>query len=234
MSRVVASITLTQGVAEHLRSLIHRGEVGPGDRLPPERVLAEQLGVARMSLRDAIKILQDDGYVEARRGAGGGTFVTELQRPVETWRARMREQVGEFDDIIDYRIALEAHTARLAAARRTQSDLAALRAAIKSLGRGRGVAAFRQADSRFHDALARSAGNARLQTAIHSARGELFTPHDFLMHEGPVEQSRQDHQAIYVAIREGDPDAAESLMRTHIERTRLQLREIVFGRDDSA
>lgn len=78
MNRLVTSTTLPQNVAEHLRILIHRGEVGPGDRLPAERELAEQLGVARMSLRDAIKVLQADGYVEVRRGARGGTFVTGL------------------------------------------------------------------------------------------------------------------------------------------------------------
>ncbi|MGH3327699.1 MAG: FadR/GntR family transcriptional regulator, partial [Streptomycetales bacterium] len=107
MSRVVTSMTLTQGVAEYLRSLIHRGELGPGDRLPAERELAERLGVARVSLREAIRILQDGGYVEVRRGARGGTFVTELRRPVEDWRARMREHTGEIDDIIDFRTALE-------------------------------------------------------------------------------------------------------------------------------
>ena len=58
MIRVVTAQTLTQAVADHLRTLIHRGEVGPGDRLPAERELAEQLGVARISLREAIKILQ--------------------------------------------------------------------------------------------------------------------------------------------------------------------------------
>jgi GntR family transcriptional regulator, transcriptional repressor for pyruvate dehydrogenase complex len=97
MNRVVTSMTLPQGVVEHLRTLIHRGEVGPGERLPSERELAEQLGVARISLREAIKILQDEGYVEVRRGSRGGTFVTELHRPVERWRSRMREQAGEID-----------------------------------------------------------------------------------------------------------------------------------------
>ena len=77
MVRVVTSLTLTQAVAEHLRTLIHRGEVGPGDRLPAERELAEQLGVARISLREALKILQDEGYVQVRRGALGGAYVTE-------------------------------------------------------------------------------------------------------------------------------------------------------------
>ncbi|MDQ3733044.1 MAG: GntR family transcriptional regulator, partial [Actinomycetota bacterium] len=174
MTRIVTSVTLTQGVAEHLRSMIHRGEVGPGDRLPPERELAEQLGVSRISLREAIKLLVEDGYVQVRRGAKGGTFITELHRPVESWRVRMRDQAGTFDDIIDFRIALECHTARLAAAHRTRDDLAVLRAAIKNLSRIGGRASFRLADSQFHGGLAAAAGNVRLANAIYSIRGELF------------------------------------------------------------
>lgn len=229
MSRVVSSMTLTQGVAEHLRGLIHRGDIGPGDRLPPEREFAEQLGVARISLREALKGLQEDGYVEVRRGPRGGTFVTELQQPAENWRARMREQTGEIDDIVDYRIALETHAARLAACRRTRSDLTELRASIKALSRAAGRAAFRLSDSRFHGGLARAARNIRLETAIHSARGELFSPHDLLNYIEPIAENRQDHQAIYDAVRAADPDSAEIVMRQHLERSREELRAIVFG-----
>jgi len=229
MARIVTSMTLTQGVAEHLRSLIHRGEVGPGDRLRPERELAEQLGVARISLREAIKLLVDDGYVEVRRGAKGGTFITELNRPVENWRARMRDQTGIFDDIIDFRIGLESHTARLAAARRTTGDLSVLRAAIKNLSRTGGRASFRLADSQFHGGLSAAAGNVRLENAIYSARGELFSPHDLLTFVEPIDETINDHEAIYDAVRARDADAAAASMTEHIERTRSQLRVIVFG-----
>jgi GntR family transcriptional repressor for pyruvate dehydrogenase complex len=230
MSRVVASMTLAQGVAEHLRDLIHRGEVGPGDRLPPEREFAEQLGVARISLREAIKSLQIDGYVEVRRGPRGGTFVTELRRPAEAWRARMREQAGEIDAIIDFRTALETHVARLAAQRRTGADLLAMRDAVATLDRSVGDrSAFRLADSRFHGALARAAGNVRLEAAVHAARGELFNPRDLLDFVEPVEETRNDHQAIYEAVGDGDAEASADLMRDHLEHAREQLREIVFG-----
>ena len=234
MVRMVIAQTLTQAVAEHLRTLIHHGEVGPGDRLPAERELAEQLGVARISVREAIKILQQHGYVQVRRGARGGTYVTELTEPLEKWRMRMRTQVGEFDDVIDFRIALETDAARLAAIRRDRSDLAALRAAITKLGQAdSGHSVFRLADSQFHRGLARAARNARLETAIESARGELFSPHDLLPYVNPVEDSRRDHQQIYDAVRDADPDTAAGAMREHIERTRHQLREIVFGAADT-
>jgi len=229
MARIVTSVTLTQGVAEHLRSMIHRGEVGPGDRLPSERELAEQLGVSRISLREAIKLLVEDGYVQVRRGAKGGTFITELHRPVESWRARMRDQAGAFDDIIDFRIALECHTARLAAAHRTSDDLTVLRAAIKNLSRTAGRASFRLADSQFHGGLAAAAGNVRLANAIYAIRGELFSPHDVLTFVEPIDETIRDHQGIYDAVRSRDAGGAAASMAEHIERTRKQLRGIVFG-----
>lgn len=229
MGRVVNSMTLTQAVAEHLRNLIHSGTVGPGERLPAERELAEQLGVARISLREAIKTLQQDGYVEVRRGATGGTYVTELQEPLARWRARMKTESGEFDDIIDFRIALEVDAARLAAVRRDRTDLANLRAAIEKLAQADCLAAFRLTDSQFHGALARASRNVRLENAIQVARGELFSPYDLLPYAEPVEESVRDHQRIYQAVRDRDPSAADAAMREHIERTRQQLREIVFG-----
>ncbi|MGH3328811.1 MAG: FadR/GntR family transcriptional regulator, partial [Streptomycetales bacterium] len=164
----------------------------------------------------------------------GGTFVTELRRPVEDWRARMREHTGEIDDIIDFRTALEAHAAALASRRRTRSDLAALRSAIRAIGSADSRATFRLADSQFHGGVARAARSPRLETAIHSARGELFSPHDLLVYQEPIEESRRDHQAIYDAIRDADPVAAADLMREHVERTREQLRVIVFGSEGAS
>lgn len=229
MPTEVTSQTLTQAVADHLRRLIHLGEVGPGDRLPPERELAEQLGVARISLREALKILQRDGYVQVKRGAQGGTYVTELEEPVARWRAKMRTESGEFDDIIDFRIALETDSARLAALRRDERDLEALRTAISELEQSEGRAAFRLTDSRFHTALARAARNARLEAGIEAARGELFMAHDLLPFIDPVHESVRDHLAIYQAVLRRDPEAASARMREHIEHTRAQLRDIVFG-----
>jgi GntR family transcriptional regulator, transcriptional repressor for pyruvate dehydrogenase complex len=219
---------------ERLLQAIKLGVVVPGERLPAERELAEQLGVARISLREAIRQLREDGYVEVRRGASGGTYVTELRRPAEAWRARMREQVGEMDDILDFRIALETETAVLAARRHTKSSLVPVRDAVDALHDVIGRTAFRQADSRFHVALARAARNERLEEAIESARSELFSPRDLLPFREPVEETLRDHRAVYDAVRAGDAEGAAEAMRAHLERSRRQLRTIVFGADDDA
>ena len=230
----VSAQSLAQAVAAHLLRLIHRGEIGPGDRLPAERELAEQLGVARISLREAIKSLRDDGYVEVRRGAHGGTYVLELDEPVARWQARMRTEFGEFDDIIDYRIALESEAAGLAAARRTKSHLAILRTSIRALERAGTRAEVRLTDTQFHAGLARASGNARLASAIEAARADLFALPNLIPGLSPSNKFIGDHQTIYQAVCQGNRDAATAAMREHIENTRTHLRDIVFGSSNSS
>lgn len=234
MTRQVTAITLTQAVADHLRRLIHRGDVAPGERLPPERELAEQLGVARISLRDAIKVLREDGYLEVRRGSSGGTYVSGLSRPAEAWRSRMRERAGEIDDILDFRIALETESASLAAQRWEPPDLDPVEKAVDALDDVVTRAEFRQADSRFHVGLAGAARSVRLQEAIQTSRGELFIPRDLLPFEEPVAETLRDHRAILAAVRERAAGRASTAMREHLERSRRQLRVIVFGTEDAA
>ncbi|BBF99763.1 GntR family transcriptional regulator [Pseudonocardia saturnea] len=227
----MTATTLAKAVADHLRTLIHQGKVGPGERLPPERELAEQLGVARISLREAIRQLRAEGYVDVRRGATGGTYVTELHQPAAAWRARMRTQDGEIDDILDFRIALETETAVLAARRHQPDDLVALQEAIDALRAVDGRATFRHADSQFHLGLARAARSDRLAEAIQSSRGDLFSPHDLLPFAEPVRETIADHRQILDAVAARDADRAARTMREHLDHTRAQLRAIVFGSD---
>lgn len=214
-------------VGEHLRGLIHRGEVVPGERLPAERALALQLGVSRLTLREALKGLQDTGYLDIRRGPQGGAYVTELDQPLEDWRARMMEESGEFDAVMDLRVGLESEAAFRAATRRSEDDLALLERSIADLDALSGRAGFRQADGGFHEGLAQAARSPRLEEGILLARGQLFQPYDLLSFEEPVELTRQDHAAILAAVRIGSPEAAAQAMRTHVERTRRQLRQIL-------
>ncbi|WP_344981121.1 FadR/GntR family transcriptional regulator [Streptosporangium fragile] len=221
--------TVTEDVAERLRRLIHRGEISPGDRLPPERELAETLGVARVSLREAIKLLQGHGYVEVRRGARGGTFVTSLDGPYRQWMGQMREESSEFEDILDYRIAIESRAAALAATRRGESDLADQRMAIERMARATERSEFRLSDSQFHGAVARASGSRRLEAAIHYARGELFAHPDQMVYVEQIETCCRAHRLIYEAIADRDPWAAATAMEEHIEHTRLEIRELLFG-----
>ena len=223
--------TTPQVIIDRIRGLIHRGELGPGDRLPPERALADQLAVARVSLREALAQLQEEGYIVARRGAFGGTFVTELVEPRRRWQQRMRENLADFEDIIDYRMAVEPHTVGLAAVRRDETDLAAIAAATRRLSRVTGALSYRAADSAFHHTIAVAARSPRLVAATDEARGLLFIPADALVSTLDIGQCIDDHGRIAAAVRDGDRGRAVGLMREHIESTRDWLRQMLTAPD---
>ncbi|MEV5407418.1 FCD domain-containing protein [Thermopolyspora sp. NPDC052614] len=226
-ARPAVAPTTPQVIVEHLRGLIHRGEVGPGDRLPPERALAEQLGVARVSVRQALAQLQGEGYLTTRRGAFGGTFVTELVEPRRRWLRRMRENLADLEDILDFRIAVESHAARLAARRRDEENLAAIERAVAQLDDVSDVTSFRAADSAFHQAIAAAARSPRLTAAITDTRGLLFLPTDAFVYPPDVAQTRRDHRRIAAALRRGDQEESAAAMIEHIESTRTWLRQIL-------
>lgn len=223
MSSEVSAVSVPQGVAEHVRGLIRRGKLSPGDRLPPERQLAESLGVARVSLREGLKQLQDEGYLSVRRGKHGGTFVTALSQPLADWRREMIARNGELDDLTAMRVAVESHAAWLAASHRTQEDLTAMESAIDVQGGATNRSDFRAADALFHDAVAHASGSRRLEAAARHARSEFFSPTDMVDHPDPVEQDQRQHRAIFEAIRDQNPQDAADAMRGHIENTRFEL-----------
>lgn len=227
VSPSVSPVSTSVAVAGNIRDRIHVGEYEPGDRLPPQRELAGLLGVSRVSVREGLRLLVEDGYLQVRRGSAGGAFVTELSQPAEAWRSRLRSQVGELDDLVDFRIAVESRVAYLAAMRSTRADLTRMRAAIRSMRAiahvNTGHHAFRLADAEFHLALARGGRNERLGRAVTEARKEMFIPYDMLSFDEPRDAVLTDHQTIYETIRDGDSVAAANLMAEHIQRTREQL-----------
>jgi GntR family transcriptional regulator, transcriptional repressor for pyruvate dehydrogenase complex len=211
-------------LAHALRSRIHHGELGPGDQLPPEREMAEQLGVTRPRLRDALVILEAEGYLVARRGVGGGRFVTGLDAPFRLWASRMQT---ELDDIVDFRLAIECQAVRFAAERRTAKDLTALARANRGLSKATTPRAYRLADVAFHRGIAAASGSKRLAAAVERARGDLFEPAEELWHDGRAAESLADHERITAAIDERDADVAAVAMAAHVESTRGELRALL-------
>jgi GntR family transcriptional regulator, transcriptional repressor for pyruvate dehydrogenase complex len=214
---IVPSGPTARAIADGVRARIHRGELGPGDQLPPERILAEQLGVGRLRVREALALLEEDGYTVARRGATGGRFVTELVVPYNQWMDQMRRDLSELDDIVDYRIAVECEVARLAAVRCTKTDLTAMNKSIRALKRATTPRAYKTADLAFHDALATASRSARLAAAVDQARG------DQLWFDGRSDASARDHQEIADACDRHEGGMAAAAMARHIEQTRRDI-----------
>ena len=119
----VAAVPAHELVLAQLRRSIHLGHFGAGDRLPPERELARQLGVSRTTVREAVRVLEGEGLVEIKRGSSGGISCGR-SRPAP---AELRRRLREFEEIIEFRLAVEPMAARLAAQRRTKTDLARAR-----------------------------------------------------------------------------------------------------------
>jgi GntR family transcriptional repressor for pyruvate dehydrogenase complex len=210
-------------VVEEIRRAIHMGLYVPGDRLPAERALAEQLGVSRATLREALGVLRTEGYVESRRGAHGGLVVLDQGIDEERMRPVVQDRLQEFEELLDLREAIEGAAARLAADRRTAADLKALTAAFNAMSRGLETERFRAADSAFHMAVAAAARNRMMLRAIEEARAAMWMPIDDRI-EKVFPSAHRHHERILTAIRDRNPRAAERAAIAHLEVVRHDLR----------
>lgn len=214
-------------VVNRLRRAIHLGVYRPGDKLPPERAHAEQLGVSRVTLREAIRVLEGEGYVQTRRGAMGGVTVLDRRESPERIRRQLRENLDDLRGLADFRLANERCAAERAAERVTDADLAALREAVEALRVSGSIGDFRQADSWFHLRIADVADCTPLRQAVEDARAEMFLPLDALDFELIVPASVKAHTKILVALEARDPAKAGRAMAAHLRHTGEELDAIL-------
>ena len=215
-----------QVVTERLRHAIHLGTYLPGDKLPPERMLAQQLGVSRMTVREAVRVLRAEGYVSSRRGSAGGITVLDQDENSMRLRQVLLGRMDELDDNFDFRIAVEGAAARLAAQRRTKADLTCLREAYLQLGRDVQTARFRAADNVFHLAIADAAKNTLMRQAIENVRAMTWVPLDRVI-SSVFTSAHEHHAQILEAIESSDPDAAERAVVAHIQRAQQDLHRVL-------
>jgi DNA-binding FadR family transcriptional regulator len=206
-----------------LGEAIGLGILAVGERLPPEPELARQLGIAPMTLRQALAILREAGYVETRRGRGGGTFVRRAKPPTPVGDARRLLNsltVEDLQDLVDYRVAIAAGAAALAAERAEQEELAAMRELVEAMDVSSGYEAFRRDDARFHLAIASAARSPRLTAAEASMQGEVGALMSLIPHPPEaLHHSNAQHRAILEALSRRRPDAARELMEEHVRGT---------------
>jgi DNA-binding FadR family transcriptional regulator len=215
-----------EDTVERLLTVIKLGVVGPGERFPAERELAVQLGISRITLREAIRALQQAGYVESRRGRFGGTFVT-YTRPAPSrgeLRRIAREDSGRIADALTFRMAVETGAALVLAQSAGQFDGDVLRARLAGVN-GAVPDDYRRMDTLFHLAIAELTGSALLAAAGADARMRL----NDLLNAIPVLQRNIDHTAkqhtaIVEAILAGDPARTQRAVAEHLEGTAALLR----------
>lgn len=214
---------LVEQAVRRLGEAIGLGLLEVGERLPPEFELAEQLGIAPMTLRQALAILREAGYVETRRGRGGGTFVRRAAPPTPVRLARKRLAgltVDDLRDLTDFRVAVAGAAAALAAERSTRDGLESLRRLVESMAAAARYEDFRRADSRFHLAIASAAQSHRLAAAEASIQAEIGDLMTLIPHPPEaLRVSNAQHRAILEAISKRDAVAARALTETHVRGT---------------
>lgn len=219
----IAGSGLVEQAVLRLGEAIGLGLLEVGERLPPEAELAAHFGIAPMTLRQALAILREAGYVETRRGRGGGTFVTRAAPPAPVRRVRSLLRsltVDDLRDLIDYRIAIAGAAAALAAERASQAELETMRHAVEAMKAPASYEDFRRADVRFHLAVASAARSPRLTAAEASMQVEVGALMSLIPH--PPEAlhiSNAQHRAILEAMSRRRPDRARTLMEAHVRGT---------------
>ncbi|WP_137131346.1 FadR/GntR family transcriptional regulator [Rhizobium sp. FY34] len=212
---------LYQQVADQIRALIQAGQFKLGQRLPAERDLAQQLGVSRPSLREALIALEIDGTVEIRMGSGIYVIATSERRPASA------SSMGESPvELMQARAAVEGAVMVLAASRMTPDVLKTLRQTLDAMGRE--IAEGRKPvehDRQFHLAIAAQAGNSVLARIV----GELFDDrHSPISTQLRVHFETPDtwsyaldeHEAIYAALEARDGLLAQAMMHVHLEESK--------------
>ena len=225
MSGKVQVPRISDAVAASLERRILEGSLRPGDRLPPERELAAELGVSRPSLREAIQKLASKGMLQSRQG--GGTYVTNAMEStfLDPWQDMMGNHPNLREDMLEFRRMLEGQAAEWAAERATEADLQRLTQSYEALN-----AAFQAedterraaADIAFHQAVGEAAHNALLG---HMSSALLRLMHDHIrLNLGELKAVpaagrllMSQHTAIYNAVCEHKPQVARSAAETHID-----------------
>lgn len=217
-----------ESCVEKLATSIRLGIYANGSTLPPERELAERLGVSRATLRDAIAALREAGLVTTRRGRGGGTVVDYRPQEPGSFRGLDRPR-EELLDALDFRRIVEPGAAHAAAgAELTDDRIVMLQAALDKVSSASSKALHRQADSLFHLAIASLSDSPLLIDAVTNVQIRL---HDMLdaipVLDRNIDHSRQQHHAIVVAILAGDAAKARRVMESHCDDTAALLRGLM-------
>ncbi|WP_447739620.1 FadR/GntR family transcriptional regulator [Pseudomonas laurentiana] len=211
----------TDEVARRLVEAIELGMFAEGQQLPSESELALQLGVATVTLREALVVLRQRGLIETRRGRNGGSFVcAPVELPEALLLQRLRDMSGpDLRDLGDEQTAISGTAARLAAKRSSPEQQARIAQHIETLSQASSRLARHRADARFHIEVAAAAQSLRLTSAemrLQSEVGELLWME--AAGGGDVTVVEHEHRAILEALVAGDAVLAGALAEAHVSR----------------
>jgi len=214
----IVSRRVADDVVDRLVTAFALGLYVPGQQLPPERELAGMLGVSRNSVREALRHLGEDGYLEVRRGRTGGTFVRSDWGPrsAERVRRQLVDHWAEFEAIFDARTLIEPLIARTAAERRTEADLGPIRAALQDYLDAPDHDASRRADARLHLAISQATHNRILVETSVELRTRISLNLGAEPYTDEVRRTAiRQHQDLVAAVAEGRAEDAARIAAVH-------------------
>lgn len=219
--RTVRVSRASEDIVQQIKSNIFAGKLAPGDRLPSEKELAEQFGLSRITVRDALRVLESQGLVSIKVGAGGGAFVTNPSGTSanEMVTDLLRLQRASTRELVEARLVIETSIVTYAAERATADDLAAMQKAIDDAraGRGAGDSHFTPHSVDFHIAMAMAAKNQVLLFTVNSFRTLFYETLEKLMPDDDMAlRAIEDHQKVLDAITAHDAERARQVMCDHL------------------
>jgi len=232
--KIVQSSRLYEQIVEQIEQSVQKGDLKPGDQLPAERELAEQFGVSRTAVREAVKALREKGLVEAYPGKG--TFITSgSSNPMRQSLDRMMRsaQVDATSSLVEVREILEPEIAALAAVRATEENLNSLREAVAVMDAAkRDPDAYIEADLDFHLELAEAAANPLILSLIDSFVGVLREQRMRIFEvDGGPDRGQYHHKKILEAVEHQDAPGAREAMRAHLRQVREDSRSASRGNE---
>ncbi|MCG8643506.1 MAG: FadR family transcriptional regulator [Desulfobacterales bacterium] len=213
---------ISDQVFDQLRDLIFRGKIKPGERLMPEREMAEAMNVSRATIRTAVQRLADMGLITQRQGQG--TFVRSHDDNLQNPLAKAIEAQGiSLETLLEVRLGLECNAAALAARRADENDISALTLSFKEMEKEQTYGRLgSQADSTFHMAIAYASKNPLHIMIMRDFYDYLF--HGIRENLESLYQERENihiilkqHEKILSAIQKREPEAAFNAMKDHIQ-----------------
>ncbi|HSP17826.1 MAG TPA: FadR/GntR family transcriptional regulator [Thermoanaerobaculia bacterium] len=210
-------------VVRHVAILIERGELKPGDRLPPERELAQDLGVSRPTVRAGLHALAAMGVTDSRQGAG--TFITEGPPRLGAGPLSFLAALHGFtrDQIFEARKVLEVGAAGLAAERGLNDRLAPMAEEVTGMFASlTEPQTFLLHDVHFHRAVAAASGNPVLLALVEMVSSLVYEVRRVSVERAhDLKESAEMHRRIYQAIRDRDPERARAEMTRHLDLARM-------------
>jgi GntR family transcriptional repressor for pyruvate dehydrogenase complex len=221
--KVVRTSRLYEQIVQQIEESVVKGTLKPGDQLPAERELAQQLGVSRTAVREAVKTLREKGLVEAY--SGRGTFITDGTTQAARQSFDLMVKLGQPEGspyLAELRLILEPGIAAMAALRASAEDIARMRKAVEAMERTqRNPDAYIEADLDFHLAVAEAAGNPLILSLIDSIVGLLRGQRIKIFNlEGGAQRGQVHHKRILKAVESRDAEMANTAMRSHLEQMR--------------